>query len=305
MEENNRYTEADVFEAMGVEAPQEQAEEAAEGSEQEQLAETREQEEASEPESGGETDAAGEEKPKQTPEERAVWAARRRQWEARERQAREEAAQARVDQVYADMFKGQVNPFTGKPITTEAEFKAYEAEKTRRAEAEQLQNAGIDPKTIQNMVDQQMAPFRQQMEAARLSAIQETARAANARMEAALQQELKKVSAMDPSIKTLEDIRAMPTAAKFNDYVQKGLGLEDAFYLANRQAVDERRMAAARAATQEKLAGKDHLNPVSGVPGKTPYQVSRAEVEAFRAFMPDATDAEIRAAYEAEMKHRN
>lgn len=303
------FTEAEAFEAMGIEAPQEPpveppaeppAEPPVEGSEPP----VEPPAEGNEPPAEPPVEPPAEGKPAQTPEERAMWAARRREWEAREQKAMETAVQARVDQVYADIFKNQTDPFTGKPIDSEAAYRAFVEAKERQAAQEQMQKAGIDPKMLQSMVDQQMAPFKQQMEAAQLSAIQEKARTANARMEAALQAELKKVTAMDPSIKTLEDIRAMPTAAKVNEYVQKGLGLEDAFYLANRQAVDERRMAAARAATQQQIAGKGHLNPVSGVPGKTPYQVSQADIAAYRAFMPDATEAEIRAAYEAEHKER-
>lgn len=237
--------------------------------------------------------------PQMPPEERTRWANRRREWEARE----DAAAQARVDKVYADMFAGQLNPYTGRPITTEAEYRAYQAEHTRRQQEAQLQKAGIDPQTIQGMVDQQMAPYRQQMEQARLSAIQERARAANARAEAAIGAELQKITAMDPNVKTLEDIAAMPTKDRFNELVQTGkLSMTEAFYLANMQEIDARRMAAARAATQTQMAGKGHLNPVGGTSDKMPYQVSQAEINAYRAFMPDATDEEIRAAYEAEMK---
>lgn len=246
-----------------------------------------------------------------TPEERSMWAARRRRREAKERQAIEEAkerqaiaeaAQARVDQVYADIFKGQNNPLTGKPIATEADYKAFIAERDRRQQEEQLQKAGIDPKTIQGLVDQQMAPLRQQMETARLAAIQEKAKAANARFEAALNAELQKVTAMDPAIKTVQDIAAMKTAPEFNRYVQMGLGIEDAFYLANRAEVDARKMAAARAAMQEQLAGKGHLNPVAASGGKAPVQVPRGVVETYRAMFPEATDEEIQKAYESAYK---
>ena len=298
------FTEAEAFEAMGIEVPQEPPVEPPAEPPVEPPAEPPAEPPVEGGEQPGEPPADGG-KPEQTPEERAMWAARRREWEAREQRAIETAVQARVDQVYADIFKNQTNPFTGQPINSEAAYRAFVEAKERQAAQEQMQKAGIDPRMIQSMVDQQMAPFKQQMQAAQLNAIQEKARAANARNEAALQAELKKVTAMDPNIKTLEDIRAMPTAAKFNEYVQRGLGLEDAFYLANRQEVDARRMAAARAATQEQLAGKGHLNPVAGVPGKTPYQVSQAQIAAYREFMPDATEAEIRAAYEAEHKNRN
>lgn len=301
-------TQEEYAEAFGIELPEESTgtePEATTGQVEEttpETAETVEQTGGTEAQTEPTQQTAEPERQEMPKEERANWAERRRQWEAREQQAREQAAQARVDQVYADMFKGQMNPFTGKPIQSEADYKAYEAERTRREQAEQLQKAGIDPQTIQSMVDQQMAPMRMQMEQARLNAIAEKAKAANARFEEVMKAELQKIGALDPSIKTLEDIKAMPTAQRFNDLVQKGVSMEEAFYLANRQQIEERKLAAAKAAAQNQMAGKGHLNPVGAVNGKTPVQVPRGVMDAYRAMLPEMTDAEIQKAYEDAMK---
>lgn len=312
----NYATEAEYAEAFGIELPEStetqtdttgEAEETAPGATETKAQEQTESFEAQ----GDQTDEnaaeaaknGGEGKKETMPmEERASWAERRRQWEAREKQAMEQAAQARVDQVYANMFKGQINPFTGKPIQSEADYKAYEAEKARKEQEEQLTRAGIDPKMIQSMVDQQMAPMRMQMEQERLNTIQERAKTANARFEEALGKELQKIAALDPAIKTLDDIKAMPTANRFNELVQMGVGLEDAFYLANRKAIEERKMAAVKASAQNQMAGKGHLNPVGAANGKQPVQVPRGIVETYRAMIPGATDAEIQKAYEDAMK---
>lgn len=311
----NYATEAEYAEAFGIELPEStetqtettgEAEETAPGA-----AETEAQEQTGSFEAQGDqtgenaaeaAERAGEGKQEMPMEERASWAERRRQWEAREKQAMEQAAQARVDQVYANMFKGQINPFTGKPIQSEADYKAYEAEKARKEQEEQLTRAGIDPKMIQSMVDQQMAPMRMQMEQERLNTIRERAKTANARFEEALGKELQKIAALDPAIKTLDDIKAMHTANRFNELVQMGVGLEDAFYLANRKAIEERKMAAVKASAQNQMAGKGHLNPVGAANGKQPVQVPRGILETYRAMMPEATDAEIQKAYEDAMK---
>ena len=302
-------TQAEYAEAFGIELPEDTGTQTESTGAAEETT-PQEQTEGTEVQEGTGTEAAPEGaengktgKEETMPmEERASWAERRRQWEAREKQAMEQAAQARVDQVYANMFKGQVNPFTGKPIQSEADYKAYEAEKVRKEQEEQLTRAGIDPKMIQNLVDQQMAPMRMQMERERLNTIQERAKTANARFEEALGKELQKITALDPAIKTLDDIKAMPTAGRFNELVQRGLGLEDAFYLANRKAIEERKMAAVKASAQTQMAGKGHLNPVGAASGKQPVQVPRGIVETYRAMMPDATDAEIQKAYEDAMK---
>ena len=311
----NYATEAEYAEAFGIELPEStetqtettgKAEETAPGATETEAQEQTESFEAQGDQTGENAaeaaEKAGEGKQEMPMEERASWAERRRQWEAREKQAMEQAAQARVDQVYANMFKGQINPCTGKPIQSEADYKAYEAEKARKEQEEQLTRAGIDPKMIQSMVDQQMAPMRMQMEQERLNTIQERAKTANARFEEALGKELQKIAALDPAIKTLDDIKAMPTANRFNELVQMGVGLEDAFYLANRKAIEERKMAAVKASAQNQMAGKGHLNPVGAANGKQPVQVPRGILETYRAMMPEATDAEIQKAYEDAMK---
>ena len=132
--------------------------------------------------------------------------------------------------------------------------------------------------------------------------MQEKARAVNARAQEAIQTSLKNISAMDPSVKSLEDIAALPTAARFNDLVQKGIGLEDAFYLANRQAIDTRRAAAAKAAALNGAANRRHLDPVPAGSGKAPVEVPADQAEMFREMMPGATDEEIRTAYAGYLK---
>lgn len=305
------FTEQEAAEAFGVELEEtgsESGQETPDG--QEGLGDGREaemsagaEEEAgeghSEAETGGQEETDGQ-RTEMTPEERHRQAAARR---AREEQARAAAEQARVDKVYADMFRGQVNPYTGKPILTESDFISYQAERERRQQTEQLQQAGIDPGTIQGIVDQRLKPFQDRLQQAELSAMQEKARAVNQQAEQSIQASLRNISAVDPSIKTLGDIAAMPTAAKFNDLVQKGIGLEDAFYLANRQAIDAKRAAAAKAAALNGAASRQHLNPVQNGGGELPVEVPQGVVDAYRAIMPDATDAEIRKAYAEEIKN--
>lgn len=305
------FTEQEAAEAFGVELEEigsESGQETPEGQGgqedgQEAGTGTDAAEEAGEGYSDAKTDGQKEtdgQRQEMSPEERHRQAAARR---AREEQARAAAEQARVDKVYADMFRGQVNPYTGKPILTESDFISYQAERERRQQTEQLQQAGIDPGTIQGIVDQRLKPFQDRLQQAELSAMQEKARAVNQQAEQSIQASLRNISAVDPSIKTLGDIAAMPTAAKFNDLVQKGIGLEDAFYLANRQAIDAKRAAAAKAAALNGAASRQHLNPVQNGGGELPVEVPQGVVDAYRAIMPDATDAEIRKAYAEEIKN--
>ena len=79
----------------------------------------------------------------------------------------------RVDKIYEQLFAGQTNPYTGRPITSEADFQAYQAEKDRRERESQLQKAGIAPETIGQMVRQQLEPMQQRLQMAELAAAQD------------------------------------------------------------------------------------------------------------------------------------
>lgn len=303
-------TEKDYAEAFGVEMEQ-QPQDAAEGdqsqadgregtgtpvadtapeSAQEGPEDTREPEDAE----GGAEGAEAPEKPPMTPEERHRQAAARR---AREDAVRREAEQRRVDAVYAEMFAGQTSPYTGKPITTEAEYRAYIAEKQRRANEEALQRSGIDPAVIRNVVDQQLAPMQQQLQMAQMAAMRERARQVKADAEGQIARQLKVISGLDPSIKSLDDIAAMETAEAFNGYIKKGLTMEEAFRLANAPAIEARKLAAAKAAAINGVAGKGHLAPVQSGSGREPVEVPADARAAYLEMMPGASEAEIRAEY--------
>lgn len=309
-------SEAEYAEAFGVELKTEEngAESAVEGFESQDdtegtaSAETPQEGQGNGVESSQstpDTSAAEDEssaQPAMSPEERHRQAAARR---AREERERQQAEQARRDMIYAEMFAGQTNPYTGKPINTEAEYRAYQAERSRRQQAAQLQRQGIDPTAFQNLVnqqvEQQMAPIKQQMEAARMENMRRRAAEVNQRAEAAISVALKNIRALDPGIKSLKDISKMPTATRFNQLVQAGVGLEDAFYLANRPAIDNRKAAAAREAARTQAAGKGHLAPVTGN-GQEIVRAPQGVREAYLEMMPGATDAEINAAYAKAMK---
>ena len=237
------------------------------------------------------------------PEERHRQAeARRARERADQERAAQEAAQARVDEVYRTMFAGQTNPYTGQPIQSEADYRAWQAEKQRRDSEEQLRAAGIDPATLQGAVDRQMQPLRQELELARMETMRERARRAQESAQATIREQLELIARLDPTVKSMEDIAAMPTAEAFRGYVAKGLGLEEAFYMANRKAIEERKLTAARAAGVSAAASKGHLAPIGGGGQGETVEVPAEEKALYREMMPEATDAEILAAYKQYLK---
>ena len=236
----------------------------------------------------------------QSAEERHRQAALRR---AREQQEWQSKTQQAVDAAYAKLLGGQINPFTGKPITTQAEYEAYEAMKAQQNTNSALQKAGIDPKLIQKMVQQEVAPMKQQMRAEQAQRYEVQAAEYNRRMEEAKEAAAKSIAALyDPSIKSFDDILAMPTVGRFNDLLQKGNSFEDSFYLANREAIDKRRVAAAYRKGADAGANRQHLSPTPAASGAEPVIVPADVARMYREVTPGMTDAEIAKEYAAYLK---
>lgn len=245
-------------------------------------------------------EGAGTESQVQSAEERHRQAALRR---AREQQEWQNKTQQAVDAAYAKLLGGQINPFTGKPITTQAEYEAYEQMKAQQSTNNALQKAGIDPKLIQQMVQQEVAPMKQQMRAEQANRYEAQAAEYNRRMEEAKEAAAKSIAALyDPSIQSFDDILAMPTVGKFNDLLQKGNSFEDSFYLANREAIDKRRAAAAYRKGADAGANRQHLSPAPAASGAEPVIVPADVARSYREVTPGMTDAEIAKEYAAYLK---
>ena len=254
-------------------------------------------------EEGGGAQEGTRERREMPPEERHRQAeARRARERAEMERAAQEAAQARVDEAYRVMFDGQTNPYPGQPIQSEADYRAWQAEKQRRDSEERLRAAGIDPQTLRGVVDQQTRPLRQELELARMETMRERARRAKEAAQVTIREQLDLIARLDPSVKSMEDIAAMPTAEAFRGYVAKGLGLEEAFYMANRKAIEERKLTAARAAGISAAASKGHLAPLGGGGQAETVEVPAEPKALYRELMPEATDAEILAAYKQYLK---
>ena len=208
-----------------------------------------------------------------------------------------------MDAAYAKLLGGQINPFTGKPITTQAEYEAYEAMKAQQSTNNALQKAGIDPSLIQQMVQQEVAPMKQQMRAEQAQRYEAQAAEYNRRMEEAKEAAAKSIAALyDPSIQSFDDILAMPTVGKFNDLLQKGNSFEESFYLANREAIDKRRAAAAYQKGVAAGASKQHLSPAPAASGAEPVIVPADVARNYREVTPGMTDEAIAKDYAAFLK---
>lgn len=252
---------------------------------------------------GGDTDPADGDNEQQTQqaqqqpwktEQNARFAAERRRAEEQQRIA--QAAQAARDAVYAEQFKDKINPYTGQPIRTEADYKAYQ----QAYNAELLQNSGIQQAQFDQMVNAD--PRIQQ--AQQIIAQQEMMKRQSQQM--AEQQKLNdavaKIRKFDKSVKTEQDIINNPHFPEIADMYKRGYSLEDAYYLANRAEMEQKKQAATRQQAMNQMTSKQHMR-ATGNSGAGDAIVVPADVMAmYREMNSDWTDAQIQAHYARHLK---
>lgn len=241
----------------------------------------------------------------QTPEQNAQFAAARRKAEAerdaaiaKARQDAQAEAQRTIDEAFRN--SGLTNPYTKKPITSKAEYDEYRARLEADRKARLLKKSGMSDDEFQEFVQglPEVKRAKEAQEAAETAARQAREQQAKLKVE----EQLKEISALDPSIQELKDLAKMETYPKFYELVKRGNTLTDAFKLANYEALTGRAAAASRQAAINSAQGKQHLSPTTQR-GAGAVSVP-ADVKAeYLAFNPDATDAEIQQHYNRYVKN--
>lgn len=242
---------------------------------------------------------------KQTPEQNAKFAAARRKAEAerdaaiaKARQDAQAEAQRTIDEAFRS--SGLTNPYTKKPITSKAEYDEYRARLEADRKARLLKKSGMSDEEFQQFV--QGLPEVKQAKETQAAAETAARQAREQQAKLKVEEQLKEISALDPSIQELKDLAKMETYPKFYELVKRGNTLTDAFKLANYDALTGRAAAASRQAAINSAQGKQHLSPTTQR-GAGAVSVP-ADIKAeYLAFNPDATDAEIQQHYNRYMKN--
>lgn len=262
-------------------------------------------------EDGGQS--AGEDSPEgqadgqkqQTPEQNAQFAAARRKAEAerdaaiaKARQDAQAEAQRTIDEAFRN--SGLSNPYTKKPITSKVEYDEYRTRLEADRKARLLKKSGMSDDEFREFV--QGLPEVKQAKEAQAAAETAARQAREQQAKLKVEEQLKEISALDPSIQELKDLAKMETYPKFYELVKRGNTLTDAFKLANYEALTGRAAAASRQAAINSAQGKQHLSPTTQR-GAGAVSVP-ADVKAeYLAFNPDATDAEIQQHYNRYVKN--
>lgn len=242
---------------------------------------------------------------KQTPEQNAKFAAARRKAEAerdaaiaKARQDAQAEAQRTIDEAFRN--SGLSNPYTKKPITSKAEYDEYRTRLEADRKARLLKKSGMSDDEFREFV--QGLPEVKQAKEAQAAAETAARQAREQQAKLKVEEQLKEISALDPSIQELKDLAKMETYPKFYELVKRGNTLTDAFKLANYEALTGRAAAASRQAAINSAQGKQHLSPTTQR-GAGAVSVP-ADVKAeYLAFNPDATDAEIQQHYNRYVKN--
>lgn len=231
-------------------------------------------------------------------QEQQPWKNQYNAQQAAQRRRQEEAqrVQRERDAVFAQIYHGQINPYTNKPIQSEKDYQQYVQQYTQ----DQLQQAGVDQSVVQQAVNadprvQQAAAIIQQQQA---MAAQQAQQAQTQQFHVALQA----IQQLDPTVKGFEDIINNPHFAEIEQRWKKGYSLEDAYYLANRSELSQKKQAAAKQQVINQATGKKHLKPTGNNGAGDDVQVPADVMAMYREMNPKATDAEIRKHYARLMK---
>lgn len=174
----------------------------------------------------------------------------------------------------------------------------YENEQKRRVMEEKQNDLGFAGSDISPMV-QAIVSDMPEFKAAREIAEENLKTQQTLEFEKALS----KITELDPSIKTAEDLASHENAEMFNKLVfENGLPLYDAFRLANMDRLLSQSESKTRQETLNKVNSKSHMSPVSGAPSDE-FPVPDDVKAEYRTYFPNMTDEEISEHY--RKNHQN
>ena len=231
----------------------------------------------------------------------AQFAAARRKAEA-ERDAAiaqaKEDAQKQVDEFFKN--SGLMNPYTGQPITTRAEYEAYRERFEADQKAKLMEKAGITQEEFQAFVQglPEVRAARQAKAEAEAAARQAREQEAKARVD----EQLRQIQAIDPTVKELGDLAKLDTYPKQYDNVKRGYSILDAYRLANYDTLTQRAAEASRKAAINSVQSKQHLKATESRGGGA-IPVPDSVLEEYRVLNPGATKEEIQKHYQSYMKN--
>lgn len=243
-------------------------------------------------EAEGVNDEAPAEPQFQSDKANAAFAEMRRRMEAAERKA------AEIDSMYAKQFEGYTNPETGQPIRSARDYAEAMAAQTRMQARQKLQENNIDPNLIDNMIAN--SPVVRQAEAV-------TAELNEFRAQQMIDEDIKKVLAIDTTMTSKEDIFNDPSYGSVVEYVQThpGMRFDEAYKLVNFERLASSKTAAAKQAVVNQVKGQSHLSNAPGVTTNDGLEdIPSSMLENFKDMFPGKSMKELKALYNRTLQSR-
>lgn len=205
----------------------------------------------------------------------------------------EAETQKRVDASIARQFEGILNPYTNKPILTEADLTAYRSAFAAEEQRQQLEEMGVSKEVLDSYI--QNHPAMQQAQRVIHQQEQQAANDFMAKEFEAMKKEFPDCGLESPQQlnETEAGRRALQMWAN-----APGITLADAYAATHRRELSKKQSAAAKQAAMNEMNSKGHLTQTKGsnAKGDVPEEIRRE----YKIYFPKATDAEI-----AEMYRKN
>lgn len=205
----------------------------------------------------------------------------------------EAETQKRVDASIARQFEGILNPYTNKPILTEADLTAYRSAFAAEEQRQQLEEMGVSKEVLDSYI--QNHPAMQQAQRVIHQQEQQAANDFMAKEFEAMKKEFPDCGLESPQQlnETEAGRRALQMWAN-----APGITLADAYAATHRKELSKKQSAAAKQAAMNEMNSKGHLTQTKGsnAKGDVPAEIA-AE---YKKYFPNATHEKI-----AEMYWKN
>ena len=311
-------TQEELFEALGLPLPEKAEDSIEETEEQEVVEESEETQEVAEPvenesEETQEVAEPAQEQDEEIPEEKkdngkadrdletdSKFAAARRKAEEEAKlklaalsKQKEEEAQKKLDSWIAS--QGYMNPTTGQPITTQAEY-----ELMTEAEAEKSINEGeYNAEAIKTVINAQLRKNTSAIEQSRKEREEAEAEIQrNIEIEAQFNLDFATIKEKyDNTLTSVDDLLDKPYTEALRDKISKGNSLLEAYEVINIDSIIKKQAEKTKRAETVKANSKNHLTANKSKGGKTEASVPPDVLRYYRQLNPDATDEEIQKHY--------
>lgn len=215
----------------------------------------------------------------------AIYADARRKAEAEARHKYES-----IDAQFAERFKDYKNPITGQPINSAKDyFDAINAQE-QLATQKKLADQGIDPSLIEKAVNNTPA-----VQAANRIIQEQRAK----EIQTYLDEQVKAISQIDPSIKSIEDIEKSEKYSEVHKYVSENrLSVVDAYKLVYADKLVQKKTDAVKQQAINNAKSQQHLTATEGGKGGDDLKdIPLNVLSQWEAFFPGKTRAELRELY--------